>query len=582
MLTFSIAEIPFSLPGSFLTITQAKSDSGRLVIRTCSARVFNPASGPAADFFELSLTANGQEMPYTWIAQPHRLDLLGEGDSGATIVFMDTDTLIFETKGVGLRLLPTRSFAESISPSADQLHLTDPPTRGVHQLRAAADTRLLWSPAIRSGGNHSDAVAGSLSWIDFVGTSSAQGAIRFSRHECLWQAPLADFEDVLEQRSDQYSAWAARMPVVPPVYSDTAELAWLLLWNVQTPAAGALTRPAIYMSKSSMNAIWAWDHCFNALAVAGADARLAWEQILLFFDHQNELGMIPDMITDLEPVYAFTKPPIQGWTIRKLVTQLGMKESLPYLEKLYKPLCRLTDWWYAQRDYDGDGMPQYHHGNDSGWDNATIFDQGFPTEGADLAAHLVIQCETLAFIANALGKNKASLRWMERAQQQLKTLLENGVHRQHFYSPLDGKSSAALSRSLLNYIPIELGGRLPPALLDHLCLDLEPGGPFLTDWGLASEFPSSPKYEADGYWRGPIWAPSTYLIFDGLVDAGKLDHAQIIALRFCEMCVHDPGFWENYDAITGKGLRCPGYSWTAAVFILLAQWLATMNHNGAA
>jgi glycogen debranching enzyme len=268
--------------------------------------------------------------------------------------------------------------------------------------------------------------------------------------------------------------------------------------------------------------------------------------------------MVPDCINDLEALYGYTKPPIHGWIIRKLIQTLGLKTCLPYLEQIYKPLSRLTEWWYEVRDYDRDGLPQYHHGNDSGWDNATIFDRGGPVEGADLAAYLVLQCETLAFIANTLGKNKSAARWQERADQQLSKLLAHSIKKDRFISPLNGKKDAPRCQSLLNTIPILLGKRLPEKVLSALVADLSPGGPFLTDWGLASEAPKSPLYQADGYWRGPIWAPSTYQIVDGLEDAGQINLARTIAERFCDLCVQHPGFWENYDALSGKGLRCPG------------------------
>ena len=29
------------------------------------------------------------------------------------------------------------------------------------------------------------------------------------------------------------------------------------------------------------------------------------------------------------------------------------------------------------------------------------------------------------------------------------------------------------------------------------------------------------------------------------------------------------GAYENFDALTGKGWRAPGYTWTASVFLLL-------------
>ena len=183
--------------------------------------------------------------------------------------------------------------------------------------------------------------------------------------------------------------------------------------------------------------------------------------MLLFFDNQDANGMIPDQITDLGVLELLHQPPIYGWAIRKMISKLGPVKSKPYLDQLYKPLARLTEWWYTYRDYDGDGMCQYHHGNDSGWDNATLFDQGYPTEGADLAAHLTLQCEMLADIAFTLGKVKASKRWRERAQKQLDNLLEQGVKDNRFFSPLDGHSDAPPSQSLVNYIPMVLGHRLP-------------------------------------------------------------------------------------------------------------------------
>ena len=45
-------------------------------------------------------------------------------------------------------------------------------------------------------------------------------------------------------------------------------------------------------------------------------------------------------------------------------------------------------------------------------------------------------------------------------------------------------------------------------LVENLCSD------FLTENGLATEMPKSNKYESNGYWRGPIWAPTTYLLVD--------------------------------------------------------------------
>ena len=92
---------------------------------------------------------------------------------------------------------------------------------------------------------------------------------------------------------------------------------------------------------------------------------------------------------------------------------------------------------------------------------------------------------------------------------------------------------------------------------------------YLTANGLATEPVGSAQYAADGYWRGPIWAPSTVLIEDGLRRAGCVELADEISERFLALCEHS-GFAENFDAETGAGLRDRAYTWTAAAYLMLA------------
>ena len=122
--------------------------------------------------------------------------------------------------------------------------------------------------------------------------------------------------------------------------------------------------------------------------------------------------------------------------------------------------------------------------------------------------------------------------------------------------------------SILLYLPLVLGELLPRDITDIMINDLKARN--LTAYGLATESPLSPKYDPDGYWRGPIWAPTTYLIADGLRRMGRFDDARQIAMRFCDMCAETAhGFYENFDALTGKGLRTPGYTWTASAFLCM-------------
>ncbi len=97
-------------------------------------------------------------------------------------------------------------------------------------------------------------------------------------------------------------------------------------------------------------------------------------------------------------------------------------------------------------------------------------------------------------------------------------------------------------------------------------------GAFITDWGPATESPRSPFYEDDGYWRGPIWAPTTYLLWDGVRRQGEGALAREIAQKFCALA-NAHGMAENFDARSGRGLRDRAFAWTSAVYLLLAQSL---------
>ncbi|NOK81276.1 MAG: hypothetical protein GFH27_549287n357 [Chloroflexi bacterium AL-W] len=575
MLTYNLHELPFSRAGSFLTISaQNGTGSLRLAYKTCSARSVSVKDSPfwAHDFFELALLKDQHEVPYTWTAQPHRLDLHTENSGSVTLVFLDSESILFATRGVSLRLLPYKPFATLHHPHPDQLILYDRAAHGMHYFHAGANTELRYTPTATLHGVN-EYIHQTPYTIEFIGKPNAHGAFRFTQYETPWEAPLPPIDTTIQQRDAELTAWLQQMPIVSEHYHHAAKQAWLVLWSNQVPAYGYLTRPTIYCSQFSMAATWAWDNCFHALAVTRANPELAWDQLRLFFDHQTEQGQIPDPINDLNAIYGHTKPPIFGWTIRKMVNWLGVEASRPYIEQLYEPVARFTNWWYHARDVDHDGMCLYLHGNDSGWDNATIFDEGFPVKGPDLAAYLSQQMESLAFMADILEKKDAAAEWKHRAKQQRTFLFEHSVSNQRFMPIRNGTHTTATGQSLINTMPIILGRHLPDTIRTTLLGDLAPEGPFLTPYGYASESPQSPKYETDGYWRGPIWASANYLIIEGLIDAGASDLARLVAQRFCDMCASNSGFWENYNALTGEGLRCPGYTWSAAVFILLAEWL---------
>jgi hypothetical protein len=43
-------------------------------------------------------------------------------------------------------------------------------------------------------------------------------------------------------------------------------------------------------------------------------------------------------------------------------------------------------------------------------------------------------------------------------------------------------------------------------------------------------------------------------------DIGEITLIRTITERFCDLRLAEPGFWENYGVLSGKGRRYPGYS----------------------
>jgi putative isomerase len=155
----------------------------------------------------------------------------------------------------------------------------------------------------------------------------------------------------------------------------------------------------------------------------------------------------------------------------------------------------------------------------------------------------------------------------------LNRMLDHFWNGQCFVAKRSGTHEVIESNSLVLYIPLILGNRLPPEILNRLAEDIKTKG-FLTEYGLATERPDSPFYREDGYWRGPIWAPTTMLLADGLLSSGKKELALEVAAKFCAMAAKS-GMAENYNALTGVGLRDPAFTWTSSVFLILGQLLAT-------
>jgi len=377
------------------------------------------------------------------------------------------------------------------------------------------------------------------------------------------------FDAAADRAEADFAAWRDACPPAPARYAEARELAAYIGFSATAPPSGNFFALVMLMSKNWMNNAWNWDNYFNAWASTYRDPDFAWELFRLHLRHQHETGALGDAINERKIGWSYTKPPVHGWMLRRMM-DVSEKIDDARLAEAYEPLVRWTEWWFRYRDDDGDGICQYHHGNDSGWDDASAFDIGSPNEAPDLNALLVVQMEALADIAERLGKAEDAAVWRGRSEEMLQEFIEHSWRDGQFVAMESGTHRYGGSRdSLLNFIPLVLGRRLPAEIRKAMVSGLTAEGRFLTEWGLATEAVSSPEFLQQGYWRGAIWPPPTMMIIDGLADAGEKKLAADLAERLCRM-VATHGFGENHDALTGEIHYDPAYTWSVSVFQILA------------
>jgi glycogen debranching enzyme len=557
---FSVSQIPFSYSGSWLNLSPVLGEG----VVSADVHLVTHLAG-TNPVLRLVPQLDGHPADTSWETDPVSLRWLH--DRGMIeAVFESVDTIRIRGQGLGLRLSAVR---QTLSAHSGTYCFTDP-VDGSAVFTDYESGRRYRISTLR--GRSYLAGAGVLGTAD-RGTTIEPGdtepweiAIEEFTTARPRYEPVKPFELV---RRDAAAEFEGFLDDVAPWRSDrtpAAALAAYVLWSAIVRPAGYLGRPAVLMSKHWMDKVWSWDHCFNAIALAAGRPALAMDQFLLPFDHQSESGALPDSVCQWGVLTNFVKPPIHGWALRRIRSRLPAGLDVETLTTIYSKLSAWARFWLDHRRAPGEQLPYYQHGNDSGWDNATVFDAGRVLQTADLSALLVGQLRELAGLAAELHRPAEQRSWAhsaDRLQQGLFDQLWNG-RRFAARDPATGELSFA--RSLLNLMPITLGEHLPPGVGGRLVKGLDD---HLTDWGLATEAVSSERYRSDGYWQGPIWAPSTVLVEDGLRRAGYRDLAEEVSRRFRKLC-EKSGFAENFDAVTGEGLRDRAYTWTASAYLALA------------
>ncbi|OBZ14844.1 hypothetical protein A8L34_13195 [Bacillus sp. FJAT-27264] len=379
--------------------------------------------------------------------------------------------------------------------------------------------------------------------------------------------PYCDYNQNLSAKEEEFNRFLSHMPEVPDQYLEAAKLALYINWSGVVEPEGYIKAPAILMTKSYMNFIWSWDYTFNALAMCKGWEELAYDQYLAMVHVQDEDGAYPDCFHARKVIRGFVKPPVQGFILERMMEHAA--PSTEVLSTLYDSLTRLTGWWLDNRA-GADGLPMYFHGNDSGWDNGTVFAEGVPVKSPDICTWLILQMDFLKEAALKLGKTEEAEAWGRKAAELLAKMLEVLVQDGRFIAKKIPENRNVGDTSLLLYVPLLLGTRLPEDLRQNMLHSLLEKGRFKAPYGYASEALDSGYFEEDGYWRGAVWPPLSYIVSEILRINGYEEEALDNAKKYCDICGQS-GFAENYSALDGRALRDTGYTWTTSIFLVFLR-----------
>lgn len=585
-----IEKIPFSMAGSYLAVSKL---SGRedapvyeegIYLRSVHGMGYMPGFTmqrsipffarvmPVMEKEILASSEKGTEDCFDKPGEDTELDYEVEASTeevqiktsqgSVSICFGDRQTLLIRGSTIGLKLkFAAGNFSQKFCWNDTEYLLMNCRTNDRKFVLRCQSGRLLVSKSTGSDGRIQENVLCSPACGEWLLIIEDVGADWRPQNRSL------DYEKNKSECKKELDEFFESMQEIPAEYEEAARIAAYVDWSSLVAKEGLLSRDAMLMSKNYMCNVWSWDHCFNAVALSYGNPDLAWDQFMLLFDYQDAMGALPDSVSDTYVARAFCKPPIHGWALSKMMEHMQL--SREQCQKAYEKLEKWTLWWLDFRDSDKDGICEYAHGHDSGWDNATVFITGNSVELPDLAAFLILQMETLSELASRLGKEKESAEWTKRAETMLSAMLQHCFDRGCPQCLVNGSHERVKAESLILYLPLILGEKLPKELRSSLIRDLMEKD-FLTPYGFATEAYTSRLYDPDGYWRGPIWAPPTLFLVEGLYRSGEENLAKDVAKRFCKMAKQS-GFAENYDALTGEGLRDKAYTWTASIFLILLK-----------
>jgi hypothetical protein len=540
--------------------------------------------------FDIKLTAHGVPTKYSYFADEGSLKLESAGNAKAEIVLTDRSLIRIRGKNAGLRL-------ELRSTSGNSARAC----RGVYVLPDGSG----WEGEFgRYGKLFFKSITGnclvtsvfdevkneySLVRVDFLPDSTTglfEAAVHDYRDRIEPFGGYEDFDETVEKNRLDFAAFGKLFRKPAFGYEEMAKYAIWTIWSNRTRAIGTFTQPYILFQNALSSVVMPWHQSYHAMAMLN-DPKEAWRQICVMFLSQDErTGRLPIMQAYGSPPTSGIQPAFQGFALDYLFRKIGddfIAED--EADRMYPKMAAWAGFWTTYRNAGfGDDVVGLDSPHDSGWDDCSMFSDGFPAVDPCANAFLVLLMEGIARIAKKSRSYTDKYDgWMTRAKKLTDTIINEYWDGERFVTKVRGKPVDSLS--LAGYQPIMLGKRLPQSIIDKVAEKLVTEGQWLTEIGLASESMQSKlvTFGLGSFACGRVVGPQNVILTVGLEAAGKQKEAELIARRFCDLVKREGIMlgYSPYNYFKHNGEKapqqippyhCDGWPWspwTAACFLTM-------------
>ena len=435
-------------------------------------------------------------------------------------------------------------------------------------------------------------------FVATIGWDSAEMAAR--THDFMAAGRI---DAILDQKARQYDH---RRPHIEGLFAGAPEpIGNSMFWNSLYVPALALEFPSISRNWAHGFGGWVvgeWDCFLGSLLTNVEDAKQTSASVRAILLAQAPNGVVPNVDAASGTSPDRSQPPIGSFIVLK---NYERSADLELLKWAYPRLKKWHEWWFADR---GDGQ-SWRDGNhngllewgsdrgstfsvggrgalqqakwESGMDDSPMYDDAkyntrsytMELDDVGLNSLYALDSECLARIADIVGEHRDSRRFTadyERVRRLMREQLWNeqdGIYESRFW---DGHFLRRLSPT--NFYPLLAGIATPEQanrmVQEHLLNPRE----FWGEYVIPTISRTDPAFRDQYYWRGDIWGPTNYLVYEGLNRYRRDDVALQFAEKSYNLFMND---WrthqrtnEQYYAWGGSAGGDVHYTWGALLCLI--------------